>query len=644
MCGIAGYSGLSKSEQLLGRMTGSILHRGPDEGGSFFHDRVGLGMRRLSIIDTKSGSQPIYNRDKTVVVVFNGEIYNYHRLAKKLKAKGYIFSTNSDTETIVHLYDEMGMSLLHELRGMFCFSLYDLKTKTLYIARDRLGIKPLYYYNQSGKFLFASEIKAILEADFVSKIPNISSIDSFLKFRYSPGPETMFKDIYKLPAGHWMSVREGKIEIEQYWDPKSKMLTASRKIKLTDREYEEKFAEIFEETMRLHLVSDVPVGSYLSGGLDSSLVTASAKQYTDYKINTFCVGFGWGNDETSVAREVSENLNTNHHEILCNSESLNFLPKMIWHNDEPIGDPIALPTYLLSKLASQHVKVVLTGEGADEFLGGYLFHRVMLDSNSLLKFIPKMAVNNFFSPLIRHTPTHLLDSVFDYPAYLGERGRKKVSRFLSLAANKNPKEIYEFLITLFDQDDRRVLYANQSILGSSGKDKNSEDFHSSDLSFLNNAILAQTQHWLPDNVLLRQDKMSMANSLEARVPFLDHVLVEFLMEVPLHLKIKLFGKQNKLIARKYSNKLLTKKAAERKKKAFYIPTEHFLHSKDFQFLVKETLNKDQIKKRGYFNPEIVSNLIQEADRNKEFISAKQIFSLVSLEIWHQIFIEGKSWT
>ena len=640
MCGISGYAGLERNESLLKKMTAVISHRGPDNDGLFFHDKIGMGMRRLSIIDTATGRQPIFNEDKSVVIVFNGEIYNYKQLMEGLKQRGHQFSTHSDTETIVHLYEEKGIDCIEHLRGMFAFALYDIKKETLFLVRDRVGIKPLYYFEKNGQLLFGSEIKSLLEFDGISKEAHLPAIDSYLKLRYIPGPETIFSGVHKLPAGHWMSYQNGTTKQASYWDPAFEMVKASEAKRVSDQDYRDRFSEVFQETMKLHLESDVPVGSYLSGGLDSSLITAEAAKLSGSPVETFCVGFDWGQDETINAREVASSLGCNYNEVTCKAEDLRLLPEMIWHYDEPIGDPIALPTFLLSRLAQKKVKVVLTGEGADEVLAGYLFHRVLDLTRRGRNLLPSFLFNKVLSPAIQKLPVHLLDSIFDYPAFLGTKGRDKVARYISLVAKNDLKEMYEFLITLSDREARNALYLKPEFFSSRAEMQRPSN---KKLPFLNRALLLQYSSWLPDNILARQDKMSMANSVEARVPFLDHKLIEFLMSVPPHLKLNSLMGNNKILARQYASQTLPPQVSNRRKKAFYIPTETYFSSPVFKELIGATLSENQLKRRGYFNPSAVRDLVRLAETGNEFMAAKQVFSLISLELWHQIFLEGNSW-
>jgi len=639
MCGICGYAGMEREERLLRAMADRLRHRGPDDDGLFMHGRVGLGMRRLSIIDVSGGAQPIFNERRSVAVVANGEIYNFRELTADLERRGHRFATRSDVETIVHLYEEHGIAGVQYLRGMFAFALYDAEAERLFLVRDRLGIKPLYYWQGVGKLLFASEIKALLVSDDVSREPNATAINDYLTLRYVPGPQTMLRNVSKLPAGHWLSSDKNGCRLERYWTPEAQPAPYR-----TDGEYHERFAELWQESLRLHLRSDVPVGVYLSGGLDSSLVTAEMAQLTDHTIHTFAAGSAWEGDETSQARAVADLLGCTHHEVRCEPEDLRWLPQIIWHSDEPLGDPITVPTFLLARLAGQQVKVVLTGEGADEVLAGYLFHRVLDLMHGLRTVIPGWTLSDVAAPLVRHLPIQMLDKAFDYPSYLGEEGRRRVARYLEMAAADAPAPMYRLLISLFDDVAQEHLRASGGPLTALQPATDASGPLRAHDAFFDSALLLQYQSWLPDNILARQDKMSMAHSVEARVPFLDHVLVEFLLTVPKHLKLRsLFG-ENKILARRYAARRLPAKVAARKKRVFHIPPERYLDTPVFQEFVARTLQREQVQRRGYFNPDAVEELLRAARATREFVRVKQVLALVMLEIWHQMFIDRVAWT
>ena len=637
MCGICGYAGMARDERLLGAMTGRLRHRGPDDEGLFMHERVGLGMRRLSIIDVSGGRQPIFNERRSVAVVANGEIYNFRELRADLEQRGHRFTTRSDTETIVHLYEEYGIACLRHLRGMFAFALYDTEEDRLFLARDRLGIKPLYYWQGGGKLLFASEVKALLVSDDVARVPNPRAINDFLTLRYVPGPQTMFDGIEKLPAGHWLCFSKNQCRVEPYWIPEAKSGPYR-----TDAEYHERFAELWQETLRLHLVSDVPVGVYLSGGLDSSLVTAEMAQHTEQSVHTFSVGSGGAGDEAPTARAVAAQLGCTHHEVVCKPDDLRWLPQIVWQSDEPLGDPITVPTFLLGQLAGQHVKVVLTGEGADEVLAGYLFHRVLDLTHRLREVAPAWTLSHLAAPIARRLPVRVLDRFFDYPSYLGDQGRQRVARYLQVAAADAPGPMYELLISLFDSSELEALRVAGGPLAGAGR---SDDAGGAPPAspFFDRALLLQYRSWLPDNILARQDRMSMAHSVEARVPFLDHVLVEFLLTVPKHLKLRSLLGTNKILARRYAERCLPPPIAGRPKKAFHIPPDQYLDAPVFREFVASTLQPEHVRRRGYFDPGAVRALLEAARATREFVHVKQVLALMILEMWHQIFIDRTAW-
>ncbi|MBA2733531.1 MAG: asparagine synthase (glutamine-hydrolyzing) [Acidobacteria bacterium] len=635
MCGICGYAGFERDANMLARMTGVIEHRGPDDDGFLLEDQVGLGMRRLSIIDVAGGQQPITNEDATVSIVFNGEIYNYKSLADDLIRRGHQFRTHCDTETILHLYEEYGVDCLQHLRGMFTFAIYDKNQQRLFIARDRLGVKPLYYWERNGKLVFASEIKSILECPDVPREPNMAAVDAYLGLRYVPGPETMFAGIRKLPAAHWMIWSHGQSRMERYWAPELHSGPYQ-----PDEYYRERFAELFTESIRLRLMSEVPLGSFLSGGLDSSAIVATMSGLMNRPVKTFSVGFNWQGDELPAAREVAQKLGCDHHEIVCRPEDMALLPKIVWHLDEPVGDAIVVPMYLLSQLARQHVTVVLTGEGADETMAGYFPHKVMYWARQYARRTPRAIQNLLVKPLVGRLPTQFLNLAFDYPAKLGERGRRKLLDYLTLLQAQQPKAEYQFLISLFDKRDKDGLYTEE-LRPHENMLPMHNGLHLNDGSapYLDQLLALQYAHWLPDDILMKQDKMTMANSIEGRVPFLDHVLVEFLMQTPPHLK--LHRTTNKALLRDYLRKVLPQDVARRPKKPFYIPLDKYLGKGSFGEIVDTCLSEESVRRRGYFTWEGVRKL-REAVAGGDFLFGKQVLSLVMLELWHRIFIDRES--
>lgn len=592
-------------------------------------------MRRLAIIDVAQGRQPLTTIDGKFSIVFNGEIYNYREIKSQLEGLGHVFQTNSDTETLLLAYRAWGAQCLERLRGMFAFAILDHSDGSLFIARDRMGIKPLYYAMPEGKLVFASEIKSILEHPRVNRTVNPSAVDDYLALRYVPGPQTLIQGIYKLPPAHYMVWRKGEMSEHRYWtphelDPWHGSFAAAQQI----------FDEIFDEATRLRMISERPVGAFLSGGLDSSAIVGSlAKQFPE-RLKTFSVGFGWEGDELSAAAQTAKRLGCEHREIICRNEDTALLPKIIWHLDEPVGDGIILPMYLLSRLASESVTVVQTGEGADEILGGYFMHRVMRVAALYRRFVPKLLRDKAVSSLVKQLPAALLNRLFDYPGNLGEAGKERLLEFLRVLNQCSSAEQYRFIISLFSEADRSFLYSKDFLNKLSGFDSKADI--GTQLDF-NQMLSLQFEHWLPDDILCKQDKISMANSLEGRVPFMDHKLVEFVCSLPANYKVGI--KKNKIILRNYlvRNKLYD--VAGRPKVPFYIPIDKYLGSGPLHDMVNELLSDDSVRRRGIFNVNAVQrmrSLHGNAASSSGFLYGKQIFSLAMLELWFRIFIDQEA--
>lgn len=459
MCGIYGFAGF-KEENLLDRMGKVIHHRGPDGQGRYeAPDGVpfSMGMQRLSIIDLEGGWQPVYNEDSTVAVCYNGETYNYVELRQELIAKGHAFRTHSDTECIVHGYEEWGIEgLLRRMNGMFAFCLYDVRRREFLIARDRCGQKPLYYHHANGRFLFGSEVKSLLESTHVSAEPNIEAIDPYLTLRNVPEPQTMFKGIYILPTSHYLRYKlaNHSLEIQRYWEvPLLDARTATYK---SEGEYFEALEEVFNDAVRLCMRSDVPVGAYLSAGVDSSLTVAAMTKHSS-NINTYSVGFNSPVDETPAARETAAFLGTKHHEIICQPEDFDLLPKIVWHMDRPVGDALLIAFYKLAQGASKDLKVVLGGEGADEAFAGYSFQGVITKVEKMRRKIP--GVTSLAAPLFAATPASLLNKFFKFPADLGSQGKKRVVEFLAGYTRRDLNHNFNALRTLWSHDERHDVYA-----------------------------------------------------------------------------------------------------------------------------------------------------------------------------------------
>jgi len=637
MCGIYGYVNFEEHD-LLRRMGDVIQHRGPDDVGYYTNNKVHLGIRRLSIIDLEGGRQPVYNEDRSIVVVFNGEIYNYLELSAELRRQGHRFRSRSDTEVLVHAYEEYGIDFLEKLNGMFAFALYDTRKQEFFLVRDRMGIKPVYYYYQYGKFLFASEVKAILESDSVERRCDTDCIDSYLKLRYVPQPKTMFHGINTLPAGYYLRIKEKQFQTIRYWQ-----IPLHNGGYHKNAYYNDLFEDRFLHAIKLRMRSDVPVGAYLSGGVDSSLVVAGMKRFVD-RIKTFSIGFESPIDETSDARKLASLLQCDHHEVECLPQHFDLLPKVIWHLERPIGDALILAYYLLAEEAAKHVKVVLAGEGADEIFGGYLFHKVIKWTQIYSNIVPDSVTQRVLVPLVDYMPVGLLNKYFIHPAYLGHKGKQKLVAYLKHYSKRSLTDNYNCLKTLFDLEERNSLYTEafkKSVVEDVISSNLDQDTTNGKVPFLDQLLALQFDDWLQDNLLLRQDKNTMAHSLELRVPFLDHKLVELAFQVPPTLKVH--GFTDKYIERELARRMLPRENARRSKNPFYIPVEYFHKHPQIRNLIRLTLNQGQVERRGYFHYPAVKSLIDKMESG-EFIYAKQVIALVILELWHLVFIDKqKMW-
>jgi asparagine synthase (glutamine-hydrolysing) len=628
MCGIFGFAGFERPE-LLRRMADSIRHRGPDGEGFFVSGRFAMGMRRLSIIDLSGGGQPIYNEDHSIAVCFNGEIYNYVELVAELEEKGHRFRTHSDTEVIVHAYEQWGEECVDRFNGMFAFAVYDKNREELFIARDRAGQKPLYWWEGGGKLVFGSEVKALLECEDIERRPNLRAIDGYLALRYVPQPETLFDGIRVLPAGHWMRrKKDGELEIRRYWDVR--MHEGPYR---SEGEYQEEFEALFEDAVRLTLRSDVPVGAYLSGGIDSSLVVAAILRFKD-KLKTFSIGFRSPIDETHEAKALAERLGTEHHEIHVLPEHFAELPKAIWHLERPIGDALILAYYELARETSKHLKVVLSGEGADENYAGYSFHKIIQWADRYRRVVPRAVNRGVVAPVLSAIPVAALDKLFVYPAYLGNVGKAKTVDFVREYYDRDLAESYVCLKALWDRPERERLYTPELRALSSEAWMNHSRMTGG--PFLDRLLQLQFDDWLQDNLLLRQDKNTMASSLELRCPFLDHRVIEQAFRMPPRMKVR--GLRDKWVERELGRKWLPPENVKRSKNPFYLPLEYFHGHPEIRDLIRMTLSPEAVRKRGWFDPGAVSWLVDRMETG-EFLYLKQVMSLVILELWHRVFID-----
>ncbi|WP_338476232.1 asparagine synthase (glutamine-hydrolyzing) [Tetragenococcus halophilus] len=614
MCGIVGfvnmtYSKNEKNEQ-LDQMMKRVVHRGPDNTGKFVDEGVGLGFRRLSIIDLKCGNQPIFNESDSKAIIFNGEIYNYQELQEDLHTKGHTFTTNADTEVILHGYEEYGADIVKKLRGMFAFAIWDRDKQELFGARDHFGIKPLYYYHKNETFLFGSEIKSFLDHPAFEKRVNPGALKPYMTFQYPATDETFFKDVYRIPEGHYFYVKEGELTITQYWDPEYE------EEPMTEDEAIDKIDQAVQETIEAHLVSDVEVGTFLSSGVDSSLVTTITKP--NY---TFSIGFGEHTyNESSEAKKLTEILNLNNYSrVIESEEAFNAFPTIQYHLDEPSSNASCVPLYFLAKLASEHVKVVLSGEGADELFAGYTEYGFSSNSKMVrvfaqgLKKLPKKSRYRLASRLEHtgnfHGKLHLYRSIAPAEDF-----------FIGQAKVFDESESEEYLKPKYQQSE-----SVHDIV-----EKQYEKVP--DLPELKKMQYLDMHQWMPKDILLKADKMTMANSLEARTPLLDIRLMEVAEKIPT--KYLLNSKNTKYAFRKAAHRHLPDEWANRKKLGFPVPIKDWLHEERFYKQVREIFAADFAAE--FFNQEKILDLL---DQNyQENIDARRhIWTLYSFLVWYKVY-------
>ena len=633
MCGICGF--VWEDKILLKKMTDSISHRGPDDDGYHTDRHVSLGMRRLSIIDLSKGEQPIFNEDGSVCVVFNGEIYNFQTVRETLVKKGHRFATNSDTEVIVHAYEEYGQECVRHFNGMFGFALWDSKKKELMLAVDRIGIKPLYYSVVKGKLIFASEIKALLQHKGIKREVNRKALIDYLTFRYTPTQQTLFEGIFKLPPGHLMVFGPKGMKIQKYWDPKTHSISER-----SEDYYSKKIIDMLKESVRLQMISDVPLGVYLSGGLDSSLVTAFMKTFTDSEIKTFSVAFEGPEpfNESRYSRMLADHYGTDHHELIVGADSIKPLPVVIWHLDDLDNDPTMIAQYLLSEFTRKNVKVVLTGEGADELFGGYDEFKFMTVAQRYRKAIPMFALKGAVKG-VQAIPGPILDKFFHFSSSLGEKGKERLEKFVESLGNH--EQSYMALTSFFSDEEKKELYSDAlhkvEMKQADYKDQLRPFFDGADSkNLLDKLIYLDMKRRLPYHLLHKLDKMAMAHSIEGRVPFLDHNLIEFSFEIPPHLKLR--GFEQKYILRKAARQFIPKQIMERKKHPFVAPIDMWF-KQGLKDVAKDILSKSEVCKGRYFRKEAVQKIMDNYHRSPLYYG-RQLFGGISFDIWHKIYIEN----
>ncbi|OGL43130.1 MAG: asparagine synthase (glutamine-hydrolyzing) [Candidatus Schekmanbacteria bacterium RBG_16_38_10] len=622
MCGIAGiiYNSGKVEDDLLKRMSSTLKHRGPDDTGSYIarDSTAGLCHARLSIIDLVGGHQPMSSacrqEGRTVWIVFNGEIYNFQELKNGLVKRGHIFKTASDTEVILHLYEEKGVNCLDDISGMFAFAIYDEFSKSLFLARDRLGKKPLSYYYDGNKFIFASEIKAILEDSSVPRRINLNALEHYLTFLYVPPPDSMFDGIMKLPPASYLIFKDDKVEVKQYWQPQ---------IRLTDEPFElrcKKIRDSLTKAVEMRLISDVPLGAFLSGGVDSSLVVGLMSRLTKERVKTFSIGFEEEDySELNYARIIAKRFNTDHHEFIVKPDAMEVLPKLVWHYDEPFGDSSSLPTYYVSKITSQYVKVALSGDGGDELFAGYNRYKAIKYISHLKKIPP------IFLKVLANCGGLL--EPFRMSRYI-----ERVKRLLRVIETPL-SDLYLQMMSFYDDYYKgRILYGYNPTASTCGGFI-SDKFNDADP--VSAAEYADILTYLPHDILVKVDRASMANSLEVRCPFLDHEFVGLALTIPSALK--LHNGESKYILKSAFSDILPTEIMRRGKMGFGIPLKHWFTNKLNDYLRDVVLSKQALA-RGYFKPVEVRRLIDEHSHGWVNHSDR-LWLLLNLELWHRTFID-----
>jgi asparagine synthase (glutamine-hydrolysing) len=628
MCGIAGIvrrSGQQVDEGVLASMCEAIRHRGPDDDGFYIQGAVGLSMRRLAIIDLAHGQQPISNEDGTAWIVFNGEIYNYRDLRAQLEKLGHRFHTDSDTEAIVHAYEQYGTDCPKHLRGMFAFAIWDERKEELLLARDRVGKKPLLYsLTRTGQLVFGSEFSALLAHPEVSRDVDEAALHHYLTFMCVPAPLTAYRAIRKLEPGHTLRyTRDGEIVMERYWEP-----NFNRKEKWTEEEAGERAIEVLREAVRVRLMSEVPLGAFLSGGVDSSAVVALMSQESSDPVKTFSIGFEEQDfSELHHARRVAEHIGAEHHEFIVRPDAMEVLPTLVEHYGEPYADSSAIPTYYVSRETRKHVTVALNGDGGDECFAGYERYAAMRLAETYRR-VPAPLREGVIRQAINLLPTSET-----------HRSRlRDVKRFAS-AASLPAVERYLRWVSVFDTDAKDDLYTTE--FRERMRAHRAADFiapwfaRANGAGIVDASLLADTMTYLPNDLLVKVDIASMAVSLEARSPFLDHHVIEFAASLPESLKLR--GRTTKYLLKKVLRQLLPAENLERRKQGFGVPIGHWFRGAMQPFL-RETLLSEKHLRRNRFKPEAVRRLVEEHTSGARDHSHR-LWTLLMLELWFNRFID-----
>lgn len=629
MCGIFGIASINLDSGPLKGLTDTLSHRGPDDSGYYFDNYVGLGHRRLSIIDLEGGHQPVFNEDKSKCIIFNGEIYNFPDLREKLIGAGHHFSTRTDTETILHAYEEWGERCVEYLRGMFAFAIWDKFQRRLFIARDRLGIKPLFYAEHKGRFYFSSEMKAILaDREFPRDMDEMALV-SYFTLSYIPAPMTIFSKIRKLLPGHTLTWQDGKIRIKKYWD--LQFIPDRGK---SEDDFIRGFMDIFHESVTSHLISDVPLGAFLSGGVDSSAVVAMMSKSVSSGVNTFCIGFGGDTggylDERGYADMVAKRYSTRHKEYEVTPSPEGLLDKIVSAFDEPFADDSTIPSYFVCKIARENVTVALSGLGGDELFAGYERY-LGFRLRAYYVGIPRFLRDNLIAKIVGGLPERAD----------GHYTMNHLKRFVR-SGSLPPDQCYLGYLSILGPDIKGSLFSDPTRFNKhydACSDLilsyfNSSNVHDSNDS-LDRALYCDIKTYLPEDILAVTDRMSMQHSLEVRVPFIDHKLMEFCATIPQEIRMK--GLKKKYLLKKAVSDLLPEEVINHRKQGFVGPTARWLQT-DLKPYVLNSLSAENLNRHGFFDPATVTRLLDEHFTGRE-INDKLIWALVVFQKWFHIYIE-----
>jgi asparagine synthase (glutamine-hydrolysing) len=630
MCGIFGCLTADGISNPRPAALDRIQHRGPDSAGQWNGGGVFLGMRRLSIIDIAGSEQPIWNEDDTCCIVYNGELYNFLDLRPELQAHGHVFRTRGDTEVILHAYEQWGPGCVHRFNGMFAFAIWDGRRQVLFLARDRIGEKPLYYYHDARRFIFASEIKSILDDRSVPRELNPRGLANFLAFGHAVAPETIYQHIYKLRPGHHLLTEPGSVRFRttEYWDVGWESPRPAGAV-LTEDDYAEQIAALLDDSVHRRMIADVPVGAFLSGGIDSSAIVAIMKRHASGTVKTFSLGFEGGgpSDELPDARRVARHVGTEHHELRVDpADLLGVLRTLVYHYDEPFGDAAGFAVYMLSRLAREHVKVVLTGDGGDELFGGYV--RYALDQVApLYGALPEPVTRGLVPALMARVPRLRRLTYIAHRLPIADPARRYAAWLSYFTPELRAELMSSPLAARVVDHDPALPYVHyyHRLDGATAADH------------LNRLMYVDLKTLLADGYLEKTDKATMACGLEARLPLLDHRLIELAFQIPGRFKVR--GRSTKRILKRALARFLPAAVLQKPKRGFGVPTEPWFRGglKSFAF---EVLLDDRARRRGYFNPATIERLWREHTAGHRWDG--HLWLLLNFELWHRLYLDGET--